>query len=556
MNTIVMWSTLYKKQKIWAVLITCMLLLGSCQKQLDTNPLDKFSNDVFWNSENDVLLALTGLYRGEIQMNSLAEFSPTDWWSYHGLLYLEFASDNAYDRRGDNSAFNKLSDGTLTSSIDILGNYWNLSYRRIARANFFLENVDKAPLEEDKLNRFKAEARFIRACQYFYLSQYWGSVPLVTTTLTLEEANTVDKASKQAVVDFVFAELTEIAGQLPAYAALPASERGRTNKQTALAFMGRLQLAERQFEDAVKTYETIISANENIIDADYTSLFDGSNESSKEILFATQYLVDLAGNGMLQHNYPRGAGGWHLHCPLGDLVEAYAFNDGTPFSYNSSRYDPHDLTKDRDPRLGYSILTNGDTFKGMEYITHPDMTLSEDQLTTTKQATRTGYGLRKFNDENFSGNLQNSGIDVPIIRYAEVLLSYLEAKLENGDAIDRALLDQTINAVRGRTSVDMPPIIETNPTILREILRNERRIELAFEGLRYWDLLRWDVAKDVLKGDFYGAPYPGARNLRVKGNNPRDSHERWYVTSKNFRETTDRYWPIPQKEIDINPKLK
>lgn len=549
-------SIKYYYKKLTTAFLGCVLLLGSCQKELNTNPLDQFSNEDFWNNENDVLLALTGVYRGDIQMNGVAEYNPSDWWSYHGLLYLEFSSDNAYDRRGDNSGFNKLSDGTLTSSLGILDYYWSLSYKRIARANFFLENVDKAPLDADKLTRFKAEVRFIRACQYFYLSQYWGSVPLVTTTLTLEEANSVSKASKEDIIDFALTELKEIAEQLPNYAALSSEERGRTSKQVALAFLGRLQLAEYRFEDAADTYETIISANENIIDPDYKSLFDGSNESSKEILFATQYLVDLAGNAMLQHNYPAGAGGWHLHCPLGSMVEAYTFADGTVFSYEDSRYDPQDLTKNRDPRLGYSVLTNGDSFKGIQYISHPDKTSSQDQLTTTRQATRTGYGLRKYNDESFSGDLQNSGIDLPIIRYAEVLLSYLEAKLENGDVIDQALLDKTINAVRGRSSVNMPAITETNPTALREVLRNERRVELAFEGLRYWDLLRWDIAKDVLKGDFYGAPYPGATNLRVNGSGARDIYERWYVTSKNFRETTDRYWPIPQSEIDINPNLR
>ncbi|MGE8244042.1 MAG: RagB/SusD family nutrient uptake outer membrane protein, partial [Sphingobacterium sp.] len=106
---------------------------------------------------------------------------------------LEFASDNAYDRRGDNSAFNKLSDGTLTNNIGILSDYWTLSYKRIARANFFLENVDKTPISPELLARFKAEARFIRACQYFYLSQYWGDAPLVTKTLTPDEANHVIK---------------------------------------------------------------------------------------------------------------------------------------------------------------------------------------------------------------------------------------------------------------------------------------------------------------------------------------------------------------------------
>jgi len=545
-----------KIKHIATILAACSLFFGSCQNQLDTNPLDRFSNEDFWKSENDALLALTGLYRGNTQMNGAAEFSPTDWWSYHGLLYLEFATDNAYDRRGDNSAFNRLTNGTLTANLGILNNYWTASYKKIARANFFLENVDKTPVDGNKIARLRAETRFIRACQYFYLSQYWGSVPLVTKTLTLQEANTVPKADQQTVVDFVLTELSEAAQALPSHAELPANERGRATKQAALAFLGRLQLAEGRFAAAAQTYGMIITEGENAIDPNYKSLFDGSNENSSEILFATQYLADMAGNGMLQHNFPAAAGGWHLHCPLGNLVEAYAFADGTPFSYSDGRYDPQDLTKGRDPRLGYSVLTNGDPFRGMPYISHPDVSASPDQLTTSRQATRTGFGLRKFNDEAFGGNLQNSGIDLPVLRYAEVLLGYLEAKLENGDAIDQTLLDGTINAVRGRPSVNMPPVTETDPIALRGILRNERRVELAFEGIRLWDLLRWNEAKDVLKGDFYGAPFPGAANLRVKGNDPRDGRERWYVTTKNFRAGQDRYWPIPQSETNINPNLK
>ena len=179
-----------------------------------------------------------------------------------------------------------------------------------------------------------------------------------------------------------------------------------------------------------------------------------------------------------------------------------------------------------------------------------------DQVSTTKQATRTGYSLRKSNPETFEGNLQNSGIDLPIIRYSEVLLSYLEAKLENGDPINQALLDQTINKVRSRASVQMPPITTTDQNKLRTVLRNERRVELAFEGIRYWDLLRWNIAKDVLKGEFYGAPFPDAKNLRVNPSKVRDSQGRWYVTTKNFRPDIDQFWQIPQSEININPNLK
>jgi starch-binding outer membrane protein, SusD/RagB family len=538
------------------MLIVIVTFIAGCRKELDKSPLDQFDNGKFWTSEENALLALTGVYRGKIRMDGTAETEPTDWWSYQGIFYLDLASDNAYDRRGDESPFNKLSNGTLTANVGVLTDFWELSYDRIARANFFLENVDKTPMDTDKITRFKAEARFIRACQYFYMSQYWGAVPLVTKTLTLEEANNVKKASKEEIVNFTINELQEIANELPSYGALAAAERGRASQQAALAFLGRLQLAEQLYGEAATTYKAIIDAGENTIDPDYVGLFNGKNETSTELIFATQFLANLAGNGIMQHTFPRSSGGWHLYCPLGSLVEAYQFDDGTPFAYTDPRYNPNNLIEKRDPRLAYSVITNGDTFANLLYISHPDSTTSVDQLTTTKQATRTGYGIRKFNDETFSGDLQNSGIDLPIVRYAEVLLSYLEAKLENGDPVDQTLLDETINKVRTRTAVNMPPISTTDPSELRNILRNERRVELAFEGIRYWDLLRWGIAKEVLNGDFYGEPFPTAKNLRVKPGGAKDTYGRWYVTSKAFREGTDNQWPIPQSEVNINPNLQ
>lgn len=552
-------NTSYIKIKIF--LSVCMLAgaLVSCRKELDRVPLDQFSNETFWTSEQNVMQALTGVYRGGIQMAvtpTSAEFSATDWWSYHGLLYTEFATDNAYDRRGDNSGFNTLTNGSMTANNAYLSNYWRASFNRIARCNFFLENIGKATINPALVTRMSAEARFIRACQYFYLSQFFGAVPLVKTTLSLTEANSVEKATKQEVVDFAKKEFEEVAAILPRYAELPASERGRASKQAALAFLGRLQLGDQKWTDAAATYKQIIDFNENIVDPSFESLFNGTNEASKEIIFATQYQQDLAPNAMMQHNYPAKLGGYVLHCPLGSLVESFEFSDGTPFSFTDSRYNPADLGQNRDPRLKYTVIYDGQTFKNNVYISNPMTSSSPDQLTTTKQATRTGFALKKFNSEAFNGgDLQNSGIDLPIIRFAEVLLSYLEAKLESGVPVDVSLLDETINKVRGRNGVNMPRVTETNPSALRVILRRERRNELALEGIRYWDLLRWKNIGQVLNGDFYGAPFPKATNLRKKGAIV-DPYGRWYVTSKAFRVGQDELWPVPQSEVNINPKLK
>ncbi len=537
-----------------------MVCFISCSKKLDKIPLDRFDNETFWTSETNTQLALAGVYRGNI-LTTNAESNPTDWWSYNGLIWLEMATDNAYDRRLDNSAVNRLTNGTLINSNAILGNYYTNSYNRIARCNYFLENIDRATtLTEAKKNRMIGEVRFIRACQYYYMSQYWGSVPLVTRTLTPQEANTLDKAPHQVLVDFVISELTAAAADVPRQKDVPASETGRASKQAVLAFLGRMQLAEGLFEDAANTYKTIIDFGDNIIDPNYSSIFLEANENSSENIFSVQFIPSLLANAIMQHHAPGVLGGWNVLNPLAGLMEAYQFTDGASFLYTDPRYDYKDIGKNRDPRLKYTILYDGAPIKTSFFISHPDSTNSLDQVQSpVKQTTQTGYGMRKYIDESFSGNLQNGyGGNLPIVRYAEVLLSYLEAKLEAGHPIDQALLDATINKVRSRPSVNMPKITVTNATALRPILRNERRVELALEGLRYSDLLRWKIADQVLKGDFYGHPYPvSIRAIRKKNATaPADPYKRWYVTTKNFRKGIDEHWPIPLAEVNINPNLK
>ena len=147
------------------------------------------------------------------------------------------------------------------------------------------------------------------------------------------------------------------------------------------------------------------------------------------------------------------------------------------------------------------------------------------------------------------------GGNIPLIRYAEVLLSYLEAVLESNDPIDQALLDNTINRVRGRVGVNMPPITVTDKNALRPILRKERRVELALEGIRLWDLKRWGIAKDVLTGHFWGAPFPSSTgNLNNTANLP-NPQKLWYVGQMSFQ-AGQEMWPIPETEQSINPNLR
>ncbi len=544
---------LIAKYKIWALFLV-IPFFSNCADYLDKDPLAEFAGGAFWSNENNATLALTGVYKGNISFG--VEYQPYDWWSYHGLYGLEMCTDNTYDRR--DAAFLILTNGTLTNTNAFIGYYWEYSYKRIARCCDFLENVGKVSMSEEKMNRMKAEAQFIRACQYFYMSQFYGSVPLVTKTMTIEEANNVTKASKADLVRFVIDELTDAIKYLPQQKDLPAKERGRATKQAALAFLGRIQMAEGKWNDAASTYKTIIDYKDNIIDPVYRSLFNGTNESSKEIIFAAQHLETLANNSMQQHFGPNMLSGWCLNNPLGSLFEAYEFTDGTPFSYTNPLYDKTDLAKNRDPRLKHTLMYDGCTFKGQVYKSNPDAP-ALDRINAGGQTTRTGFIPAKITSEFQSvADLSISGIDMPIIRYAEVLLSYLESKLESGATIDQALLDETINAVRNRTDVKMPAVTEKDPAKLREILRRERRVELAMEGIRLWDLFRWKTAHIALNGDFYGSPFPNTDDskIRKKSGVAADPYKRWYVTSKAFRNPQDYTWPIPLAQQNINPNLR
>lgn len=525
----------------------------SCDEKLEQFPTNAFASGTFWNSESNALIALTGMYRGNINYGT--QVVPSDWWTYCGIVFLEFATDNAYDRRGDNSTYNRLTDGTLLPNNNVVNGYWQGSYRRIAITNDFLENIDNVAMPEEKRERMKSEARFLRATQYFYLSQFWGDVPLVTSTLTPDEANTVLKSPKSEIVDFTIRELEEAVAGLPRFSDIPSSEIGRASKQAALAFLGRLFLAEKRYQEASAVYQQIINYGDNIIDSEYGPLFNTQNENSSENIFSVQFVPGLAPNAMPQHAYPAASSGWHIINPLGSLAEEYGFDDGTPFSYDDPKFVQEDMGANRDQRFRDTFIWNESTFQGRRYVCHPDSTQSVDQLTYSKQATRTGFGFRKYFDESFNGNLRNDyGGNIPIIRYAEVLLSYLEAELEAGNAITQDLLDQTINRVRGRESVDLPPITETNPDLLRDILRRERRIELAFEGTRLWDIFRWEIGDDVLNGDFWGAPFPHSERYPTTSIKL-DPQSRWYVTSKSFRPGVDDKWPIPESETNINPNL-
>lgn len=523
---------------------------------LERYPLSSLSEETFWNDEKNAELALTALYRGNIT-NGL-EYGVSDFWSYHGLLFMEHLTDNAYDRRGENHPFFQLSSGRLLNDNEFLEYYWTSAYSRIGKCNRFLEGIQTSA-DSEKKKRMIAEARFLRATQYHYLASYFKDVPLVTTPLNGEEANNVKKETQANILAWCVQEFREAANDLPRFSEITSSETGRVCKQAALAFLGRTCMLQQDWDAAADVYKEIIDYGDNDIHASYPELFwPGTGVGNKENIYYISYLENYFGCGMPQQGLSAKDGGWSLSNPSAGLFESYEFTDGTPFSYDDPRYNPHNLGENRDPRLDYTIYYNGSTFMETEYRISPDYDAAlKERIDYSSEASKTGFMWRKYYDENPINDLTSYSAVTPIIRYAEVLLSYLECLIESGQPITQQILDETINKVRGRADVNMPPITDTNPDSLREKLRNERRIELAYEGIRYWDLLRWNIAHKVLVGAIWGAPYPDSPlyATSTKEVDP-TGHCRWYVGRRDFRNPQDYKWPIPLSEQNINPNLR
>lgn len=521
-----------------------LLLLNACEKDfLDKQPLTNLSTENFWTTEDDAALALAGVYN-----------KCTTWSGMGHICEFDCNSDNGIDRKS-NQAF--LTYGNLNPSTADIKSYWNNSYREIAGCNYFLENIDKVEeMDPAKNSQMIAEVRFLRAFTYFNMSQYWGGVPLVKKTLSMAESIVVPSASKEDVVNFILTELDAIKDDLPT--TRPSAEHGRIVRGAALAIKGRLLMAEKRWDEAVDTYKELIDLNAHAIDPDYASIFNGNNEESSEIIFSRKYLAGEIGNTTQLYYRPNVDGGWHHMNPFQDLVDAYLCTDGKSIE-ESALYDPaNPVVKDgvnyRDPRLLFTVFYPGiSTIKGRVYQGHPDSTDVVGDVFTYDPG-MTGYCLQKYVDNDFADDVYDSGVDIPIVRYAEVLLSYLESKINAGDAIDQSLLDLTINAIRSREVVNMPAVTETDPIQLLEILKNERRVELAWEGLRVWDLMRWGEVVDKL-GDkpFYGIKLTDDPANYTNFPVGPDGH--YFVLTLKYSQNTIP-WPIPQDELDINTVLK
>ncbi len=528
--------------KPWIVLGLLLALNSGCNDNfLDKQPLASASDATFWKTENDAQLALVGCY------NTGAGWKGEDFWTPRSLLYLDLMAGNGSEKE---LIPDHVTDGTLTSSNGEPAGYWSNTYRQITTYNNFLDHVPNITMDETKKAIIVAEVRTLRAYAYFNLALYFGDVPLVEKVLTLSEANSVSRSPKADVWAFVEKELKESATVLPT--TRPNAENGRITAGAALGILGRLQMAEKKWSEAAATYKTIIDFKCYSIDPKYRELFLGDHEYSKEIVMSSQYLKDVYGQVLLIYLTPEAWGGWHQFSPFNELVKEYECTDGMTIDA-SPLFDKNHPYNNRDPRLDATVMIPERTvFRGTTYSTNP---ASGNNDKFGKYPVWSGYSILKFMEDDATVSVWSSGTNWILIRYAEVLLGYLESKLESGATIDQALLDQTVNLVRGRDAVKMPIVTTTDPSALRKIVRRERRVEFAFEGLRYYDILRWGIAADELNHQFTGQKLTNdPANYKAY---PVDADGYYIMAQQNrkFIKGKNELWPIPQTEIDINKNL-
>lgn len=511
----------------------------SCTDIFDKEPLDKVSDSTFWQTEQDAELALTGCY-----INTGGSWNGEDFWTPRSLVHMDLAAGNGSEKEG---MPDHITDGSLISSNFVIEYHWKYSFAKIATCNNFLDHINDIQIDEKKRERMKSEVRVLRAYEYFNLALYFGDVPLVTKIQTLEEANNVVRTAKQDVWNFVEQELVESADILPMKVA--DSEKGHMTAAAALGILGRLYMAEQKWHEAASAYKRIMDSDKYSIDPRFKELFWEAGEFSPEIVMSSQYVENDYSHALLQFLVPEAWGGWHQYSPYNELVKEFECIDGNPID-ESPLYDKDNPYENRDPRLDYTVMINQRTvFKGKTFISEPNSG-SPDVFTKYKWS---GYAINKFMDENFNGNLANYGGDFSLIRYAEVLLGYLESKLESGENVTQSLLDETINLVRGRKAVNMPSVTETNAAKLRTIIRRERRVEFAFEGLRYYDILRWGIAAEELNRQFTGMKLT---NDPAHYNDYEVDEEGYLIyQKKEFKKGVNELWPIPLSEIQINPNL-
>lgn len=564
------------KNRIIYILVAGLSLFYSCS-DLNLNPLSEGSSESWYSNETEINMALNDLYKLDFWPDYMIPWADYDLWS-----------DDMMSR----GSTTPITNGTLNGQDGTVNGWWTNLYKGIARANSILINLEKSKdkLPEAVISKYAGEARFIRASHYSRLITYFGDVVYSDKIMDLKESFTLAKTSKTIILQKIYEDYDFAASSLPA--TYGTTTNMHATKGAALAMKARVALFFEDWAVARDAAKACMDLGEYELFNDYETLFLSKTKNPKELIFGIPRSTLLNVTISDTKNYlTRLAGGWGgVAGPTWYLFCSYLCTDGLPID-ESPLFDPKNPFKNRDPRCTATIVEFGTPWLGFIYQPHPDslktlnlktglMVTNNDNRANAQFASFNGLAFKKGIDSEWIDDYKAENTNI-IIRYADVLLMYAEAKTELGE-IDQAMLDASINKVRARAykvAVDnkaaYPAVIAGDKAAMRKAIRIERRMELALEGRRYEDLLRWKLAEKALNKDIYGLLDPA--DLRTKVVKPGlwffpqvpqidedgiADFEPMYSAGlvklcavRNF--PAHQYlWPIPTKEILINPNLK
>ncbi len=496
-----------KRILIRSFVLGCLAFSLIACNELDKNPLDQVSKQTFWTSESDAEAALAGVYS---RLNSAP-------FRFQMIFYSVLGGDTNQSGLSGSGAVNDLARGLITpTSGGLVSGIYSDCYRGIASCNIFLENIDNPPMSESTREIFKGEALFLRALFYFRLQDFYGGVPLLTSSVKSVAETDIAQSTREQVRAQIHADLDQAIQKLP-----NASYNGHAVKASALALKARLYLHEENWTQAASTAKQIMDDGKFGLFDDFKNLFlHYGQDNNPEILFSTKYLApDNTSEQDIQIQW------WGIINPRQELVDAFETTDGLSITDPNSIYNPDDIWANRDPRLRLTLKD----------FNEPAVKASGEVISYDyNNPSSTGYEPDKFVDvEELPVDYSTlSHHDWVILRYAEVLLNYAEAQNEAAGP-DQSVYD-AINEVRARPGIDMPPLpAGLSQDEMRERIWNERRVEMALEGIRYSDIKRWKIAETYIP------------TLQMPS-----GEYRQFDPSKHY------LFPFPQSEIDLVSSLK
>jgi hypothetical protein len=403
-------------------------------------------------------------------------------------------------------------------------------------------------------------------------------VYLDKTVNSVSEAKDVKRTAKAEVVKNIYADFDKSAELLSASA---VNTLGRVTWGAAMAYKARAALQNNDWATAAAAAKTVIDSKKYSLMPSYATLFTETvvnNSANTEQIFTQGHLV-TANNptAFVQYAGSRAASGWSTIVPTQNMLDSYHCTDGKDISA-SPLYDKANPYENRDPRLRHSLVLPGDLWGDYVYETRKDkpQTLNKagalvknlDSYNSTEFTSFTGYVLRKYYDYKYVSKQSQCEMPFMLCRYAEVLLTYAEAKIELNQIDDDCIA--AINLVRGRADVNMPAVAAgMSQAEMRKLVRYERKVELFNENLRWQDLLRWKRAEVVLTRPIFGRPVLGDPEgykpvlfdefgdpiYDEASYVPHPSTDYRVLIRTNFKKERDYLWPIPETELSLNPGL-